>query len=209
MEYKCESEGFPKQSRAWYKQPKKYQKCLQPWGWTAAPIKWNVPLLLLIPYSPSSALNVKLPQLSFSLSCLQSWQTLWKNNNTSKYWGRAAVCGSRQYSSSVPAGVFIPISTLIEFSPQAHVLIYCSQCIDIFCNLGFLDYNRMMSCSSFPGFTWLCLRILCTLSINLGNVLTKHVLICQISQRFYIRFRFMFNFIWVSKLILNKTSPIN
>lgn len=115
----------------------------------------------IAPYSLFTQLspNVKLPQLSFSLSCLQPWQTLWKNNNTSKYWSRAAVLGSRQYSRSVPAGVFILISTLIEF-------IYCSQCIDIFCNLGFLDYNRMISCPSFPGFTRLCLQTICNLSIN-------------------------------------------
>ncbi len=62
------------------------------------------------------------------------------------------MCGSRQYGSSIPAGIFIPICTLIEFSPQAHVLVYCSQCIDIFGNLFFFFYNPGNIVPNFLGY---------------------------------------------------------
>lgn len=124
---------FPKQSGAWYKQPKKNQKCLQPWGWTATN---QIERSTIAPYSLFTQLSPECQTTSTRKLSLSSLQPLWKNNSTSKYWSRVAVRISRQYAS-VAAGGFILISNLTEFSPRIYILICCSQCIDIFFNLFF------------------------------------------------------------------------
>lgn len=74
----------------------------------------------IAPYSLFTRLSPECQTTSTHKLSLSSLQPLWKNNNTSKYWGRAAVRISRQYAS-VAAGGFILISNLIEFSPSSYI----------------------------------------------------------------------------------------